>query len=686
MFIFTNLKSPYKLAETFCKLVEIYKSKIAKTHGEKLLIILDKLDYIIKTSHDLDFLLSFLKSIFKTNTNSGHKSNTSAFKLILTFSSSFSTSNKNALNILKPIESIFSNKHSIRFSITSETSAHEFSSPSSSNINDAHVNHKKTINEKVKRLLFNSEGISDDAKNAEYILNLSLIIDILILMLNQTRYGLKESEIRDIIRLHYNSTLNKSNHLLDYYISISWYTLKYYFSIFNISNNSSILISSIENNQILYKLQQSSSVSLNASLSSKLNALMCTYFQASIDKKKIGGNEYLRALFEYPKHLNSSSTTTQQEAETKFLNHFIKNPNWLLNKSIKCNSALYIIQDIEMFKNLFIKSSNEIEENSATHDREEFHQIEKLIYRHLYELYQNPNDLSSILTREMSFSKQKNSSKLYEHLRKELALLKHDNNFVPEFVCLNGKSLLGGGSVDANPTDILKYCGDQEENIHYSRVMFLSRLNVLTVSEIHKEIRVWKINSKSFVCKLIRSIKFNQIPRDIRLLNSTLAVILIDRKLHLIDLNKCEHFFDMNSTMNPNKPLFEVHDSQHVVLLARNRLTITLMKVALPSKNDIDNDEESNNEVTNTSVTPTSDDMFLFKVGEDRYLNSLMVSRNGQVMVCGDEVQKPFPLLVWNLVHRKLVYDLRQARHEFITSIQSIGSSGRFVVCACQVN
>jgi WD40 repeat protein len=80
----------------------------------------------------------------------------------------------------------------------------------------------------------------------------------------------------------------------------------------------------------------------------------------------------------------------------------------------------------------------------------------------------------------------------------------------------------------------------------------------------------------------------------------------------------------------------------------------------------------------------SNDDMFLFKVGEDRYLNSLLVSPNGGLMVCGDEVQKPFPLLVWNLAQRKLVYDLRQPKHEFQTDIQSISTSGRYVVCACQ--
>lgn len=65
-----------------------------------------------------------------------------------------------------------------------------------------------------------------------------------------------------------------------------------------------------------------------------------------------------------------------------------------------------------------------------------------------------------------------------------------------------------------------------------------------------------------------------------------------------------------------------------------------------------------------TKTYSKEDDMFLFKAGEDRYLNSMMVSSNGEIMVCGDEVQKPFPLLVWNLNQRKLVYDLRQYKHE----------------------
>ncbi len=223
---------------------------------------------------------------------------------------------------------------------------------------------------------------------------------------------------------------------------------------------------------------------------------------------------------------------------------------------------------------------------------------------------------------------------------------------------------------------------------YLSKVMFLNKDTILALSDTQNEIKIWKINST--LIELIRSIKLNKTPRDLRLLNQRIAVVLVDRNLHLFDLNDSKHVLDMNSTMSANVPFFEIHDQNHVVLLARNRLSVILMKVSPPKQEPEEEEEEEEKTaetkaLTNTKTYSVDDDMFLFKVGEDRYLNSLLVSKNGQVMVCGDEVQKPFPLLVWNLDKRKLVYDLRQAKHEFITSIQSIGSKGKFVACACQV-
>lgn len=74
-----------------------------------------------------------------------------------------------------------------------------------------------------------------------------------------------------------------------------------------------------------------------------------------------------------------------------------------------------------------------------------------------------------------------------------------------------------------------------------------------------------------------------------------------------------------------------------------------------------------------------------FKAGEDRFLNSLLTSANGKICVCGDETQKPFPLLVWDLSNRKLLYDLRIPKHEFITRLSAISNDGHFVVSVCQV-
>lgn len=75
-----------------------------------------------------------------------------------------------------------------------------------------------------------------------------------------------------------------------------------------------------------------------------------------------------------------------------------------------------------------------------------------------------------------------------------------------------------------------------------------------------------------------------------------------------------------------------------------------------------------------------------FKAGEDRFLNSLLTSTNGKMCVCGDETQKPFPLLVWDLANRKLQYDLRIPSHEFITRLSAISDDGHYVVCVCKVS
>lgn len=62
-------------------------------------------------------------------------------------------------------------------------------------------------------------------------------------------------------------------------------------------------------------------------------------------------------------------------------------------------------------------------------------------------------------------------------------------------------------------------------------------------------------------------------------------------------------------------------------------------------------------------------------------------SRSGSILVCGDETQKPFPLLVWHLTQRKLLYDLRIPHHDFCTQLSAITHEAAYVaVVAKELN
>ena len=73
------------------------------------------------------------------------------------------------------------------------------------------------------------------------------------------------------------------------------------------------------------------------------------------------------------------------------------------------------------------------------------------------------------------------------------------------------------------------------------------------------------------------------------------------------------------------------------------------------------------------------------QAGEDRFMDSLFVSGDGTKCVCGDEAQKPFPLLVWDLEKRKLSHDIRIQGHEFVTRMGAITNDGHYIVSACRV-
>lgn len=113
--------------------------------------------------------------------------------------------------------------------------------------------------------------------------------------------------------------------------------------------------------------------------------------------------------------------------------------------------------------------------------------------------------------------------------------------------------------------------------------------------------------------------------------------------------------------MNQKLPLFGLHGDSHVVSLSRNRMYVNLISLE------------------------NGDCVTTFKVGEDRFLNSLLVSDNGRILVCGDESKRPCSLLVWDLQTKKLIYDLKMNHHEFITRLSAITADGTYVSCVCKV-
>jgi hypothetical protein len=606
------------ISQNIHNLLKIYKSKNYHHHHhhhlhenscEEIVIIIDRLDNLVHNAQDTNYVLDLIKQIYLSHENE----NLPNVKLIITYVNHQNT------HLIKQVKSLFEHLNGDKFIVNTKSLT-----------NDSNLSTNQQ--ELVASSLENIQNQQD-----------SKIFDTLISLLNQSRYGLKEGELIDLVKLNNNSKNNSE-------IMLIWYTLKYLHILLDISPNLS-LINQIndQNNQFLFKLNHQNNKKFTSKLiksNQQLNNLVYKYYT---DLKSIAiiSNLSQRSYLELPEYY----LLVNNMDHFRLIQQYLLNTKWLVQKSNSLNfNCLYLIHDFDL---------------CSTQQNKDLDLFKSNFYKHLYGYYQDPNQMSS------------NSSGL-----PQLVAFSLYNNFLTENLSNRSEYL---DHVVFNIQQRL----DQPDNkyLYFSHVKFINRNMILTLSEFTNQISVFKIN-KNDNLELIRSIKLNKSPRDIKLFNKNRVVVLVERNLHLFDLNRCIHLLDLNSTMNPNVPLFEIHDNNHVVLLARNRLSIILMRVPLEKiESKLESiKEEDEMDKRNDDIKINSEDMFLFKVGEDRYLNSLLVSRNGQVMVCGDEVQKPFPLLVWNLSQRKLVYDLRQAKHEFITSIQAIGSSGRYVVCACQVS
>lgn len=83
-------------------------------------------------------------------------------------------------------------------------------------------------------------------------------------------------------------------------------------------------------------------------------------------------------------------------------------------------------------------------------------------------------------------------------------------------------------------------------------------------------------------------------------------MVLCRRELRIYDLDSGEFVTRLKGVMNQKMPYYGLHDREHLVALSRNRMYVNLMNL------------ESGDCVTT------------FKAGEDRFLNSLLVSGDGR--------------------------------------------------------
>lgn len=159
-------------------------------------------------------------------------------------------------------------------------------------------------------------------------------------------------------------------------------------------------------------------------------------------------------------------------------------------------------------------------------------------------------------------------------------------------LCLEAIPTQGGGAV-------------VEESVKYDKIVTLSSTNgyfVVSISTARGELTVWDVVN----CKKVRTLTKVPQPTDLCPVGDFGVAVLCGREIKVLDLNDGCFKVTLKGVMNHKMPYFGLHDAGHLVCLSRNRMYVNLMNL------------ESGDCVTT------------FKAGEDRFLNSLLVSGDGR--------------------------------------------------------
>lgn len=343
-----------------------------------------------------------------------------------------------------------------------------------------------------------------------------------------------------------------------------------------------------------------------------------------------------------------------------FAKQYCLNKEWICLK-LYFTDPFSLLEDIALLKTTFDKSKG-IEESSSR-DVEvlmpDINLLSSTITSSSYPLrYHGLQVFSQVYSRlESYFADEKNGFAIgYPEMAK---LVKESKKpIVPSLIPLNTQFMAISKKVfelDKDLSEKVVVKGPTEELFQYDLIYPIrgNDSHVIALSTSRGEISVWNIVKE----KSVRSLRGINQPKDLRMIDMYRGVVLCNRDLKIYNLDQGVLENKLKGVMNQKMPFFGLHDENYLVALSRNRMYVNMQSLK------------------------TGDLETTFKVGEDRFLNSLLVSANGNICVCGDETQKPFPLLVWDLTNRKLIYDLRIPQHEFITRLSAISDDGHYVAC-----
>uniref|UniRef100_A0ABM0LX76 NACHT and WD repeat domain-containing protein 1-like n=1 Tax=Saccoglossus kowalevskii TaxID=10224 RepID=A0ABM0LX76_SACKO len=337
-----------------------------------------------------------------------------------------------------------------------------------------------------------------------------------------------------------------------------------------------------------------------------------------------------RKLEELPFHVFHSG-------DSKFMKNYIWDISWVCSK-LDGSDVFQLLDDIALAR-------------TAEPDNTDLEMFQKVVQLSAYALYCDGNQVfSQIHTRLRSYLDGKDAS-LYPKLSQIVNQAQNPpiTNFLPSGDCLVQLDEGDDDEVDEVTLDTRK---DANKILNGFYRIKGDMTHMVSIATLKGEVKVWNIENQTTV----RTLTGIDMPRDVRMIDDHRCVILCNRALKIFNLDTGTLETTLKGIMNLQMPYYGIQDRDHVVALARNRMYLNIINV-------------SSGEVEST-----------FKVGEDRFLNSLLVSENGERCVCGDETQKPSPLLVWDLNARKLLHDFRIAQHEFKTKMSAISKDGNYVV------